>query len=189
MAVVRWQDWQGHGLEHCVCREEAEGLVLEGVVVGTRHGAYGGHYFVRADALFRTREVRVEYVSGPRLHIESDGDGNWRDMITGKALPSLNDCFDVDIGITPATNTLPIKRLKLSAQQSQEIVVAYIPLPDQIEGDFLPQRAEQRYTCLVPHHRYRYDGLFRAFTAELEIDETGLVLDYPDTFRRVEISE
>ncbi|WVX48276.1 hypothetical protein ROLI_013560 [Roseobacter fucihabitans] len=47
MAVVRWQDWNGNGLEHCCCHENAEGLVLEGVVAGTRHGAYGGHYLVR----------------------------------------------------------------------------------------------------------------------------------------------
>lgn len=84
MVVARWQDWQGNGLEHCVCKEEAEGLVLEGVVAGTRHGAYGGHYLVRTDTIFRTREVRVEYVGGPSLHIESDGEGNWRDMIAGK---------------------------------------------------------------------------------------------------------
>lgn len=185
MVVVRWQDWERHGLEHCVCHEDAQGLVLEGVVAGTRHGAYGGHYFVRTDAVFNTREVRVEYVDGPRLHVESDGDGKWRDVIENRALPVLDGCIDVDIGITPATNALPIKRLKLRAQESRDIVAAYVPLPDQIDGDFLPQRVEQRYTCLSPDLRYRYDGLFRAFTTELEIDEFGLVLDYPDTFRRV----
>lgn len=97
----------------------------------------------------------------------------------------LDGCIDVDIGITPATNALPIKRLKLRKGDGQDIVVAYVPLPDQIDGQFLPERAEQRYTCLEVDRRYRYDGLFRAFTAELEIDELGLVLDYPDTFRRV----
>lgn len=185
MVVVRWQDWDGEGLEHCQCREDAQGLVLEGVVAGTRHGAYGGHYCVRTDALFRTREVRVAYVGGPTLHVEADAEGNWQDMISGKTLPLLDGCFDVDIGITPATNALPIKRLKLAVQESREIAVAYVPLPDQIEADFVPQRAEQRYTCLMPDRRYRYDGLFRAFTAELEIDDAGLIIDYPDTFRRV----
>lgn len=185
LVVVRWQDWEGRGLEHCVCRQDAGGLVLEGVVAGTRHGAYGGHYLVRADADFRTREVRVAYVGGACLHVEADGAGNWRDRIGNRALPALKGCLDVDIGITPATNTLPIKRLKLKAQERKEITVAYIPLPDQIDGDFLPQRAEQRYTYLTPDRRYRYEGLFRAFTAELEIDEAGLVRDYPDTFRRV----
>ncbi|WP_354540201.1 putative glycolipid-binding domain-containing protein [Roseovarius sp. MBR-6] len=188
MAVVRWTDWEGRGLEHCVCRQDAEGLVLEGVVAGTRHGAYGGHYFVRTTPDFRTREIRVEYVGGPCLHVQSDGDGNWHDVIGNRALPALDGCIDVDIGITPATNTLPIKRLKLKAGESRDITVAYVPLPDQIDGNFLPQRADQRYTCLTPDQRYRYEGLFRAFTAELEVDEAGLVLDYPDTFRRIAIS-
>lgn len=185
MVVVRWHDWDGQGLEHCLCREDAQGLALEGVVAGTRHGAYGGHYLVRTDPLFRTREVRVAYVGGPTLQVEADADGIWTDRISGKALASLDGCFDVDIGITPATNALPIKRLKLAAKESREITVAYVPLPDQTEANFLPQRADQRYTCLVPDRRYRYDGLFRAFTAELEIDDAGLVVDYPDTFRRV----
>lgn len=189
MAVVRWQDWDGHGLEHCVCLENDLGLTLEGVVAGTRHGLYGGHYFVRADTDFRTREVRVAYVNGPCLHVEADGAGNWRDVIGDRALPTLVGCMDVDIGITPATNMLPIKRLNLKAQQAKDVTAAYVPLPDQIEGDFLPQRAEQRYTCLKPGHRYRYEGLFRAFTAELEIDPFGLVLDYPETFRRIPSSE
>ena len=185
MAVVRWQDWESQGLEHCVCLETYDGLSLEGVVAGTRLGLYGGRYYVRTDAVFRTREVHVEYLNGPSLHVEADEDGNWYDRIGNRALNNLQGCFDVDIGITPATNTLPIKRLRLRDGDSRDITVAYVPLPDQVDGDFLPERAEQRYTCLVSGQRYKYEGLFRAFTAELEIDEFGLVLDYPETFRRV----
>ncbi|WP_299739422.1 putative glycolipid-binding domain-containing protein [uncultured Roseobacter sp.] len=189
MAVARWQDWEGHGLEHCVYLEQVDRLTIEGVVAGTRQGLYGGRYFVCADADFRTREVRVEYINGACLHVEADGAGNWRDLIGKRPLPDLMGCIDVDIGITPATNTLPIKRLKLQEKQSFEITAAYVPLPDQIDGDFLPRRAEQRYTCLTANRIYRYEGLFRAFTADLEIDEFGLVLDYPDTFRRVSVSQ
>ena len=185
MAVVRWQDWDGDGLEHCVFHQDGGGITLEGVVAGTRGGRYGGHYFVRTDADFKTREVRVEYVDGPRLHVKSDGKGFWRDAIGQGPLSGLEGCLDVDIGITPATNTLPIKRLKLPERQSRDIVVAYVPLPDQVLAEFLPTRAEQRYTCITQNRRYRYEGLFRGFTAELEIDEVGLVVDYPDTFRRV----
>lgn len=53
LTAVRWRDWEGHGLEHCVSREVVGGMVLEGVVAGTRHGAYGGYYFVRTDPDFR----------------------------------------------------------------------------------------------------------------------------------------
>ena len=189
MAVVRWTDWDGHGLEHCLCRESAEGLIFEGVVAGTRHGAYGASYLVRTDDQYRVRTVQVAYIGGPRLHVECDGRGNWRDVIGNRPLPKLDGCIDVDIGMTPATNTLPIKRLNLRAQESREITVAYVPLLDQIEGDFLPEPAKQRYSCLVPGKRYLYEGLFRAFTAELEVDEARLVRDYPDTFRRVTIPE
>lgn len=185
MHSVRWHDWSGQGLEHCVCTSGAEGVRLEGVVAGTRHGLYGGHYLVRTDAAFCTREVRVVYVGGPTMHVISDGAGHWQDALTGQALPDLDGCYDVDIGITPATNTLPIKRLQLAAEESREIAAAYVPLPDQIAGPFHPQRAEQRYTCLVRDTRYLYEGLFRAFSAELEVDAEGVVIDYPDTFRRV----
>ncbi len=183
--VAHWRDWHGRGLEHCLCREDADGLVLEGVVAGTRLGSYGGHYLVRTDTAFRTREVRVDYVGGPRLHVGADGEGHWRDLARGRPIPALTDCIDVDIGITPATNMLPIRRLGLRMGESRDITAAYVPLPAQIGGDFLPERAEQRYTCLIPDRRYRYEGLFRGFSAELEVDEAGLVIDYPDTFHRV----
>lgn len=189
MTAVRWTGWNGQGLAHCLCIEDADGLVLEGVVAGNRHGTYGGHYTVRTDAEFRTREVKVDYIGGPNLHVVSDGLGNWRDMLGRGPLLDLDGCIDVDIGMTPATNTLPIKRMKLGVLESRGITAAYVPLPAQIEGDFLPQRADQRYTCLIPDQRYRYEGLFRAFTAELEIDAAGLVLDYPETFRRVALTD
>ena len=102
--------------------------------------------------------------------------------------PTLNPTrVSVHVALTPATNTLPIKRLNLGVGESRDIAAAYVPLPDQIDGDFLPQRAQQRYTCLVPNQKYRYEGIFRNFKAELEVDEYGLVIDYPDTFRRTRL--
>jgi len=70
------------------------------------------------------------------------------------------------------------------AGEQAEIRVAYLPVPE------LAWRAvAQRYTCLAPRGaaggRYRYEGVFRDFTAELPVDADGLVMDYPETFRRV----
>ncbi len=49
--------------------------------------------------------------------------------------------------------------------------------------------AAQRYTCLKPlgpdGGLYRYEGRFRGFSAELPVDSDGLVIDYPETFRRI----
>lgn len=182
-SMVRWREWEGGGLEHCALRFDDDGLTLEGVVVTTDEGLFGAHYRVRTDAAFRTREVRIAFVGGPVLHVEADGEGHWRDMAGRRALPALDGCVDVDIRITPSTNTLPIRRLRLGLGESRDIRVAYVPLPE--GGDLRPIAVGQRYTCLMPDSLYRYQGLDSGFTADLPVDGDGLVMDYPGVFRRV----
>lgn len=41
-ATVCWREWDGEGLEHCACRLDAAGLMLEGVVAGTHEGLDSG---------------------------------------------------------------------------------------------------------------------------------------------------
>lgn len=187
-AVACWTDWSGDGLELCVLEEQPDGLTIEGTVVSTRGGWHGCTYLVRTDRLVRTRSVEVWYPGGVRLHLICNGNGQWRDALRDEALPELEGCTDVDIGVTPATNTLPIRRLQLVTGESRDIAAAYVPLPSESaagpDARLLPQRAAQRYTCLEVGRRYRYEGLFRGFAAVLEVDAAGLVLDYPDTFRR-----
>lgn len=186
--TVRWTDAEGRGLEHCLLAFGSGGLTLEGAVAGTRKGNYGAHYLVRADAAGRTRQVRLRHVGGPELHLSVDGNARWRDEIAGRALPDLDGCLDVDLGITPATNTLPIRRLGLALGETRAVRAAYVPLPSEIGGDFLPRPAEQRYTRLADR-LWRYEGLFRDFTAELAVDDLGLVLDYPVLFRRLRTTD
>lgn len=182
---VKWQPWEGRGLEHCRFFYRPTGLILEGSVVGNRESEYGAFYTVKTDELFKTREVRVKYADGPELYISSDGKGNWYDHLNNNDLDELAGCFDVDISFTPATNTLPLQRLNLHERQSAEIFAAYVPLPSQIAGDFLPKKVSQRYTCLKLRQLYRYEGIFRDFVADLRVDSDMLVTDYPDTFRRI----
>lgn len=186
--TVRWTEWDGSGLEHCALEVGSDGARAEGVVVGGRGDVpYGAHYLVRCDRDWRTREVRLAYAGSLAMRVEADGEGRWFDARSdGAPIPALDGCLDVDIGVTPFTNTLPIKRLRLTEGASETIRAAYVPLPSQIEGGrLLPRPADQRYTCLEVGRRYRYEGLFRGFAAELAVDRRGLVLDYPDTFRRV----
>ena len=186
--AVRWTGEDGQGLEHCVLTLKRGGLVLEGMVAGNREGdSYGAHYIVRADAQGRTREVRVRYAGSYSLHVTADGEGNWHDEQRGRAIPRLRGCIDVDIGATAATNTLPIRRLGLAIGEACAISAAYVPLPGelagQLEGAFLPEPVDQRYTRLGDR-LWRYEGLFRDFVADLPVDDMGLVLDYPQLFRR-----
>jgi hypothetical protein len=179
--VARWQDWAGKGLEHLVLRENKDGIRVYSIVIGEADDEpFGAQYVVECDQECRTRSVEVSLIPhGRSVALSSDGAGAWRDH-EGKPLPSLNGAIDVDITATPFTNTLPIRRLGLKAGQSADIMVAYIDIPS------LTVTADpQRYTCLEPMRRYRFESQGRDFVREIEVDERGLVVLYPGLFRRM----
>jgi len=180
MGVIRWGSENRKGLERLLIETGPDGIRAEGLVIGDRGSQhYGLRYALSCDANWVVREVSLDVQGGGSLRLLSDGKGNWGNG-NGVALPELAGCIDVDISATPFTNTLPIRRLKLSQGQREAIRVAYIPVPS-----LVPAAAEQAYTCLVQNERYRYEGIFRNFEADLEVDAEGIVVDYPSLFTRV----
>ena len=111
--------------------------------------------------------------------LTADGAGHWRDG-AGAPRPELDGAIDVDLPMTPFTNTLPIRRLNLRAGESADLRVVYIVMP---AGSITVN--PQRYVCLEPRRRYRYESLDSDFVQEIEVDADGLVTTYPDLFRRV----
>jgi uncharacterized protein len=95
------------------------------------------------------------------------------------AVPAIAGCLDVDLAFTPATNILPLRRLGLAAGESGEMTAAWVRFPA-LSIEPLPQR----YTRLDAR-RVRYESRGGAFTAELEVDELGLVVRYPPLWERV----
>jgi len=83
-------------------------------------------YEVRCDIGWRVRVVRVGAPDSelPAVDQLSDG-GNWT-MYDGRLVPELEGCMDVDISVTPFTNTLPIQKLGLAPTESPEVSVAYV---------------------------------------------------------------
>ena len=91
--------------------------------------------------------------------------------------PEYRDCVDVDLSFTPATNTLPIRRLDLDVGKEAEVHVAWLVWPE-----LSVQRVDQRY-ARIANDRYRYTQ--DDFEAELTIDEQGLVLEYEGLWRAI----
>jgi hypothetical protein len=181
-----WTPWDGRGLEHLRLHVGESEIEADGVVIGEEdEAAFRARYVIRCDPGWRTREMIVDPLDGRgSLHLRSDGKGNWRDA-SGRSIPELKSCLDVDLSATPFTNTLPIRRLDLREGESSEIVAVYVDVPDMRLG---PSR--QRYTCLERNadgglYRYEDEELFRGFTADLPVDADGLVLNYPGIFRRI----
>ncbi|HEX7907663.1 MAG TPA: putative glycolipid-binding domain-containing protein [Paraburkholderia sp.] len=180
MRELRWASEEGDGFEHLAFEAHEDGFTVESVLVGQRYGKpYGLHYTVHCDAQWHTRHAWLKIVGGPELELHGDGAGHWHNG-EGLVLSAIEGCIDIDIAATPYTNTLPIRRLRLAEGERQPISVAYISTPD-----LQVTRAEQAYSCLELHRVYRYEGIFRNFTADLSVDEDGLVIDYPTLFRRL----
>ena len=177
--TVRWESWNKTGLEHFSLHINEDNIQGIGIVIGDRGGTpYGLHYRVVADKSWRTREVWVQMTCGVRLHLFTDGQGHWQDD-KGSPLAGLDGCIDIDIAATPFTNTLPIRRLDMKAGDTSELTMAYVPVPTlQMCSD------RQRYTRLA-ERRFLYESADRSFSAELNVDEDGLVINYPGLFRRV----
>lgn len=182
---VLWAPNDAPGLEHLEWMERPDGVLVRSVVVGMNAGlAFSLRYIVQYNAAWQVRAVHLEnLLSGDEERLEADGGGHWWNA-SGHALPALDGCIDIDLSATPFTNTLPIRRLGLEVGQSAEIRVAYFNPPD-LSG----RPVAQRYTCLGRSDdgaTYRYEGLDSGFTREIEVDQHGLVSDYPGLFRRVE---
>jgi hypothetical protein len=179
--VARWQDWDARGIEHLVLRESRREIVAESVVVASADDAvFALRYRIRCDQSWRVRDAEISIIGEPRtIKIVGDGKGNWSDA-SGKALPKLEGAIDIDLSVTPFTNTLPIRRLKLAAGKSAEIVTVYILAPA-----LTLTTDPQRYTCLEPRRRYRYESLDSDFRRDIEVDARGLVVNYPGLFHRL----
>jgi uncharacterized protein len=178
--VARWQDWSGNGIEHTVVACTPNSSSADGVVVGSAAGQpFAMRYQIRCDASWTFKHAFIQLVGDPRkLELISDGRGRWTDS-SGSPLPELDGAIDIDLSVSPFTNTLPIRRLRLAKGRSAEIRAAYVHFPDlTVISD------PQRYTCLETL-RYQYESLDSDFVREIEVDIDGLVVTYPDLFKRL----
>lgn len=158
--------------EHCTLAVRDAGLSLVGTILGAEAGQpIRVEYRVLADGAGLTTAVHVRDLRGfgqRTLTLTRDAKGNWR--VDGLPARALRGCTDVDLGCSPSTNTLPIRRLRLGIGGSQTIRAAWVRFPE-----LEVERADQTYTRL-DELTYRYAS--GDFEAELTVDEMGLVAVY-----------
>ncbi|WP_250473909.1 putative glycolipid-binding domain-containing protein [Caballeronia sp. GAFFF1] len=182
MKQARWTQRDGKGIEHLVLDERSDGVVIESVVVGEGEaGAFGMTYRIECDARWQVTRLVAKLAGGGCIDLRRAQ--AWTDE-QGAPQAALNGCIDVDIIATPFTNTLPIRRLRLQPGERREIRVAYVRVPEMTVS-----AVAQAYTCIDAcvdgKRRYRFEGLDTGFTAEIAVDDDGLVTDYPGLFERI----
>ncbi|HLS87664.1 MAG TPA: putative glycolipid-binding domain-containing protein [Burkholderiales bacterium] len=175
------KDRPGVGLEHLLLHETAADSVV--LAFDEEQGPFRLAYRLAWDEAWRLHEAELSVKIGEStrsLSLRSDGQGRWRHA-DGRAIEALDGCLDIDIWPTPFTNSFPIRRAPMAIGERREFRMVWIYAPDLT---FQPQL--QAYTRLA-EGRYLFENLDGSgFSAELSVDEDGLVLDYPGFFRRVD---
>ncbi|MBV8213141.1 MAG: putative glycolipid-binding domain-containing protein [Verrucomicrobia bacterium] len=171
-----------NSLEYAVAQPSAPGIELAGTIVAIDNQApLEVRYRIECDAGWRTRSVSIEQRLGLQqssLSLAVDTGGAWSDQ-GGSLIDNLTGCFDVDLELTPITNSLPVNRLNLAVGQVEEIAVAWIRFPS-----LEIVRARQSYERLS-ERTYRYRSLGSGFTADIDVDEIGLTVRYEGIWERV----
>lgn len=163
--IVAWKAWEGFGSELLELSEDDRGVRAVGTLIRQwPAGPMCVDYEVRCDRSWRfiSAEVALRGIEKRSLRIDD-----------------LGRCSDLDISACAFTNTLPIRRLSLAAGESATLSVAFVSI-----ADLRVETVRQRYTRLATL-QYRYEGLDSGFTAEITVDEDGLVVEYPQLCRRI----
>src|SRR5215469_6123259 len=177
-----WKMLQGVGLERFELLQQDDGRwVLRGTILHLHDNRpVEARYSIECDSRWHTGNARIELRDDTReriLQIETQG-GHW--MANGNSQPPLDGCVDIDLGWSPSTNTLPIRRLNLAkGSRSGLVVAAWVKFPE-----LVLEPLSQEYHRLTDR-AYRFSSRGGAFTADISVDEHGLVDEYKGFWKRV----
>ncbi|ABS35282.1 hypothetical protein RSJ21_07625 [Clostridium botulinum] len=182
---VMWKKFNGIGLEHLFLLKDDESIKVNSVILTMKEDMpVRILYNIYCDLDWKVKkfDIQIFYDKHKNIILQSDGNGIWT-TDTNELVEDLKGCIDIDISVTPFTNTIPISRLLLNVGESKEIKVVYV---DIYNYSLTPVR--QRYTCLnsnLKGYKYRYENLNNGFIAEFFVDKEGFVIDYPNLFKRI----
>jgi hypothetical protein len=176
---------QSPGLERFEFVRAGDEWIFRGTILALAgNAAAEARYEIACDQLFRTKRANIllRDSTGERtLKIEAR-DGRWFE--NGRENQTVNGAIDIDLGWSPSTNTLPIRRLNLEiGQTSGEFSAAWVRFPE-----LTLQPLPQEYFRLADR-QYRYSSRGGAFVANLLVDDDDLVLDYAGFWRRIRSTE
>jgi hypothetical protein len=181
IAIFLWRKVDHPGHDTCRLFKLAHGWRLTGAGIFWEDNALCHlEYDVAVDAAWRTRSAKVSGYLGRKavdIRITSAGAGRWR--LNGVLKKSAAGCTDVDLGFTPATNLIAIRRLALKIGQGSEAPAAYLRFPE-MRLVKLPQRYVR-----IGRAEYRYDAPTVGYSGLLSVLPSGAVSRYPGLFELV----
>ncbi len=139
---------------------------------------FGARYEILVDRSFKTRSLAVEKVGmgkSTKTKVDFRG-GAW--FVDGRKRTDLRQCTDVDIEASPVTNTIPIRRNPLRVGERVDLTAAWARFPS-----LAVTPVKQSYER-VGARKYLYRST-SGFTAELDVDDFGLVTRYDGIWKEI----
>jgi uncharacterized protein len=175
--VWRRIDHPGH--EWCSLTPHDKGAILQGVVVlQWERLPCNITYVIKCNADWSTRVAILKGTIGPKqisVTIKADRKGHW--FYNGELVSSVNGCVDVDLGFSPSTNLLPIRRLELVAGRDTDVTAAWVAFPS------LKLKPLHQVYTKIDDHLIHYESADGRFKRDLVVNRLGFILDYPGLWR------
>jgi hypothetical protein len=178
--VVWRRNLDDRSFEECVVTKTPDGFGIAGHVIAAQDGAplVVGYDIICGQA-WSAQSVMVDQTLGDarrRLRLER-ADNGW--LVDGARDPQLDGCAEPDLGLTPSTNALAIRRLALAVGQAAEIRCAWVKFPA-----LSVEPSLQRYQRLGERD-YRYTNVASGFTALVAVDALALPVTYENIWTRI----
>jgi hypothetical protein len=178
-AAALWERLDVPGHDACRLTQLNDGWELRGTAIFVADaGPAHISYLVNCGRNWHCRFARLQgWLAHEQwdLEITRSPNGEWQ--VGEEKYGTMGDVVDLDLGFTPATNLLHLRRHDLPVGASADIPVAWLDLP-QATLTYLPQHYERR-----SHNTYWYESPTTHYAAVLEMAASGFVADYPGLWR------
>lgn len=164
--AVLWVRQGSPGNDACRFADAHGGYLIDGSATDADWNTL--RYRVRACGDGTTRRVRIG--ANSRIFVCRAPDDTW--TLNATPVPTVAGAKDIDFDFTPATMTLPIRRLKLSVGEDAEVLVARLDLENE---QLTPLRLVYRRTA---SDKYECLNTETGTTAHLKVDTQGIVRDH-----------
>lgn len=166
-------DRAGHEVGRLI--ENVDEPIVEGTAVfAEQDNACRLDYRIACDSAWRTVSAKVSgWLGGRAIAMDIAADIKRRWFVDGVECANVQGCDDVDLSFSPATNLLPIRRLRLNIGERSVVRAAWFDFPA-CKLEPLEQVYER-----IGDSTYRYKSGAGAFVATLQVNATGFVTSYP----------
>lgn len=182
---ILWTGIEYDSLENCILNITNNGSEINSSIIGKyANELYKIEYRIITNQHWETIVFQIKSQLYNTIEVNDfrkEGKESW--YVNGQPDEKFNGCIDIDISLTPFTNTLPINRLNLSEKEGEQIKVLYVDILGQ---KIMP--VQQKYTKLSQTD-YKYENVPNDFESVITVDNIGLVMKYPGLFKRTYITE